>query len=451
MSKSLLDNMHIRKIKSTCDKKDNCPYVKFYEDVMNVITAHTEDIDDKLHEQKKDIRDVENKLHAANVIKRLYHFIAMNESYFELPSELFDKETFVLRYMEKRTIYDAEYLAYIIDIEETYERKAQLEHSIDDTKKKIDTLSDTKEMYNHMTAEIEQLSSSISDIDAMIEHQRKDFDYNTEKVQELESVQNEIKQQMEFLQELEELRKEFNQIKTELSSMESKMNSISQAREQYDDYERKKSEIERKIRETEIHLRNTQVTISSITDLQREQRQLIEKYTKDKLILDAVSPTTGIPLDFINYYIKEEMINKVNELLDTVYHGRLRLLKSKTVINENEFTIPYTKRGTVVADINKASDGEKAIISLAFSLVLLNITEGPYNILLLDEMDTTLDTESRAKYIELLEQFMKTIKAEQLFLISHNSMFDVYPVNLILTSQSSISKTENSQIIDLTI
>ena len=65
-------------------------------------------------------------------------------------------------------------------------------------------------------------------------------------------------------------------------------------------------------------------------------------------------------------------------------------------------------------------------------------------------MDTTLDQASRAKYIELLEQFMKTIKAEQLFLISHNSMFDVYPVNLLLTSSVSMSSVDDSEIIDLT-
>ena len=76
-------------------------------------------------------------------------------------------------------------------------------------------------------------------------------------------------------------------------------------------------------------------------------------------------------------------MNKVNELLNTVYHGKLKLVKSKTIINESEFTIPYMKRSTLITDISKASDGEKAIISLAFSLVLLNITAGPYNILFL--------------------------------------------------------------------
>ena len=266
---------------------------------------------------------------------------------------------------------------------------------------------------------------------------------------ELLSILENINKQIEILTELQSLRMSFNETKTKLSSMESSMEDIKLARDKCSEYERIKSSIERNILELEEKLKNTQFTINSIQELSREQKELMTKYTTDKLILESVSPTTGIPLDFINYYIKEEMIGKVNDLLETVYHGRIKLLKSKTVINEDEFTIPYMKRNTIVSDISKASDGEKAIISLAFSLVLLNMTSGPYNILLLDEMDTTLDSASRAKYIELLEEFMKTIKAEQLFLISHNSMFDVYPVNVLMTSRSSINMS-NADILDLT-
>ena len=149
-----------------------------------------------------------------------------------------------------------------------------------------------------------------------------------------------------------------------------------------------------------------------------------------------MSPTTGIPLDFIEYYIKEEIIGRINELLDSVYHGRLRLLKDEVVIDDSSFTIPYIKNNTtIVKDISKASDGERAILSIAFSLVLIQLSSNKYNIMLLDEIDTSLDTASRGKFIDLLESYMYTIKAEQLFLISHNNMFDSYPVCVLLTSE----------------
>ena len=450
LSKDLLDEVRIRKISSKCKTQENCPYMKFYQTVMSVIDTDVEGIDQRLQAQLEDIHRTEDMLRAASIIKRLYKFISLNETYFKLPTELFDNESFIIKYLESQSIYDASYLSYIIEIEETYERKDMLEQKIADASEKLVTLEHTTEVYNQMSKEIEQLESSICDINSVIEKQRNDLDYNTAQLKEFENLSEEIQSQIKLLRILQCLRSEFNSIKSELSVMESKMSGIEQSRQQYNEYELKKSSTESSIRETEQQLRNTQLTIEAIKNLKSEQRELMEKYSKDKLILEAISPTKGIPIDFINYYIKGTLIDRVNELLDMVYHERLRLIKSKTTIDEEEFTIPYLKRNTTVSDISRASDGEKAIISLAFSLALLHITAGPYNILLLDEMDTTLDMESRAKYIELLEQFTKTIKSEQLFLISHNSMFDVYPVNILMTSKCVVNTRDKSSIVDLT-
>lgn len=449
MSKDLLDNMHIRRITPTCSKKDSCLYIKFYHDVMNVISKDIDDVNEQLRERQKDIHQTEDMLRASSIIKRLYKFISMNDKYFDLPTELFDRSQFILMYLKERKIYDTDYLTYLIELEETYEQKDKLTKQIVETKEKLDTLQNTTQAYNQLSEEVAQLEIGIQDISNVIEKQRKDLNYNTAQLQELENVSSEVKKQLELLKELNQLRTEFNSVKSEIVVMESRMGNIEQSRTQYKSYELDKARVESSISEAETQLQNTHVLITSITDLQSEQRDLMEKYSIDKLILEAVSPTEGIPIDFINYYIKEQMIGKVNDLLDTVYHGRLRLIKSKTIIDEDEFTIPYMKRSTLVNDISNASDGERAIISLAFSLVLLDITSGPYNILLLDEMDTALDTESRAKYIELLDQFMKTIDAKQLFLISHNSMFDVYPVTVLKTSKAVINMS-NADILDLT-
>ena len=62
-----------------------------------------------------------------------------------------------------------------------------------------------------------------------------------------------------------------------------------------------------------------------------------------------------------------------------------------------------------------------------------------YTIVLLDEIDTTLDATSRGKFLDLLEHFMGIIKSEQIFIISHNNMFDAYPVTVFLTSPSNDS------------
>lgn len=449
LSKSILDSIKIRNISQNkhCDEK--CPYVDFYNNIISVINGSVEDNSQRLQCEKEKLMETEDMLKMANIIKRLYGFISSNEKYFQLPDELFNRNTFILQYVSDRTIYNAKYLSDIISLEEFFEEKDNLEKKLSDTKSRISSLSETTVMYEELNNQILQLKISVDDIDKVMDKQRSDLEYNTNKLNELTSLSEELMKQVEVLTELQTLRNSFNETKSKLSSMETSMNDIQITRDKCAEYERSKNTIELRIRELEENLRATQFTINSINELRKEQRDLMTKYSVDKLILESVSPTTGIPLEFINYHIKEEMIGKVNNLLETVYHGKLKLLKSKTVINEDEFTIPYMKRNTVVSDISKASDGEKAIISLAFSLVLLNMTSGPYNILLLDEMDTTLDTVSRAKYIDLLEQFMVTINAEQLFLISHNSMFDVYPVNVLMTSHSTINMS-NANILDLT-
>jgi DNA repair exonuclease SbcCD ATPase subunit len=51
--------------------------------------------------------------------------------------------------------------------------------------------------------------------------------------------------------------------------------------------------------------------------------------------------------------------------------------------------------------------------------------------MLLDEIDGPLDTVNREKFIKILENQIDRIDSEQNFLITHNSMFSSYPVDII--------------------
>ena len=147
--------------------------------------------------------------------------------------------------------------------------------------------------------------------------------------------------------------------------------------------------------------------------------------------------------------MKNQMIDKMNDLLDSVYHGGLVLLKDKMVIDDKEFKIPYKRRNTIVEDISNASDGERAILTITFSLVLIQLSLDKYNIMLLDEIDTSLDYNTRGKFLDLIERYMTIIGAKQLFLISHNNMFDTYPINVIMTSEQNISNMKMANVIKL--
>ena len=181
-----------------------------------------------------------------------------------------------------------------------------------------------------------------------------------------------------------------------------------------------------------------------INSLEIEKETLMNKYSETVLIRDAVSPSKGIPVEFIDNVIRNQMIDSINELMHVAYPD-ITLIKDsdKLIIDDKEFTIPYKKNGVIIGDISEASDGERAMLSLAFSLVLIKLVSKVYNIMLLDEMDTALDKYGRSKYIDIIERYMKTIGASQIFLISHNSMFDMYDVNVLQTTEGIIHDDEN--------
>jgi DNA repair exonuclease SbcCD ATPase subunit len=117
------------------------------------------------------------------------------------------------------------------------------------------------------------------------------------------------------------------------------------------------------------------------------------------------------------------------------------------VINEDEFRIPYIKKGVRVHDAIRCSQGERTFISLAISFALIVQSLRDYNIMLLDEIDSTLDTSYRTTFIGILETLLDVINCEQTFLITHNNMFDNYPVDIIMTSDVSIDNYRNVNIL----
>ena len=67
--------------------------------------------------------------------------------------------------------------------------------------------------------------------------------------------------------------------------------------------------------------------------------------------------------------------------------------------------------------------------------------------MLLDEIDSTLDTKKRERFLQILEKMMDMIDSEQLFVISHNNMFNSYPVDVINTINDDMNMHLSNKII----
>ena len=85
----------------------------------------------------------------------------------------------------------------------------------------------------------------------------------------------------------------------------------------------------------------------------------------------------------------------------------------------------------MIDDIRYASQGEQSFFSIALSFALAYQSMSTYNIMLLDELDSVLDEKNRSGFIAVIEKLIDMIGAEQIFIISHNNMFSMYPVDNI--------------------
>lgn len=222
---------------------------------------------------------------------------------------------------------------------------------------------------------------------------------------------------------------------TKMQDMTSEMEEISGKIEDYRKLIQKKHENAQELDSTESTLSKRKISYSRIEmaineyrTLNKELNHYMKLFNENTFIKKSMSSKEGIPLEFINIYMSN-IQTTINELLDIVYDGSLIIDDFK--INSDEFRIPYIKDGYLIPDISQASQGETAFLSIALSFALISESILHYNIILLDEIDGNLDDKNRKKFIAVLERLIDMIDAEQIFLISHNNLFSMYPVDVI--------------------
>ena len=136
-----------------------------------------------------------------------------------------------------------------------------------------------------------------------------------------------------------------------------------------------------------------------------------------------------------------DMKTIANDLLDIAYNGKLFI--SKFEIEADRFNIPYVKNNKEIKDISLASQGEQCFLSIAISFAMSYQSLSKYNIMLLDEIDGALDPNNREKFINVLEHQIELIDAEQVFLITHNNLFSMYPVDIV-ELKSDVTNSKNN-------
>lgn len=415
----------------------NCPYVQFNQMYIDLINSRELDKKEMVDNMKRDIAQLEKTRDVVFAIKKVLNFVDSNIAKFNIPIEVFDPSNFIYQYMEDRTIYNETLIVDMIDKLELMDKKESIQDKLSMYQEKYNNIMSNKDIFDNLT------NSLLSNTEKLKSHTEEKEKFALE-LSRLILVLNDktlekskLESDLTILDRVADIRKDISSVSQEIRNMSDVITKINDLKEQLQNTEKCERELDQQIKQARHNKQQVETTISEMRSLSQEYEDIQYKYDIMLEIRDALSPTKGIPLKFIEDYIKD-MASDVNELLHVVYRGRIKLIPEEIVVDDKEFSIPYMSKGTLITDISNASDGERAIIALAFSLVLSKMSINGYNIMLLDELDTALDDESRGRFIQILETYLDIIGADDVYIVSHNNMFDTYDVSVIMTSDKNI-------------
>ena len=259
--------------------------------------------------------------------------------------------------------------------------------------------------------------------------------------------------EVEFLEEFRSIAEKRKSLEDELKTECANMEEYQKESAQLKDYLQKQVALAKVVSDLNFYIKDLEDRISDIQyrlleheKLTAELNSLKDKYDEIELTREALSSKEGIPMILIKKYLKS--VHKItNELLDIAYGGNLRIKPFH--ITESEFRIPYTVNGRTMSDVTHSSQGETSFITVALSFALMCRRIGKFNIMLLDEIDGPLDKMKRQKFIDVLLHQMDMVGSEQVFIISHNDMFDMYPVSVISTIPVEDKSTSMKHYIEI--
>lgn len=147
--------------------------------------------------------------------------------------------------------------------------------------------------------------------------------------------------------------------------------------------------------------------------------ELTTKHDKWLKVEKALSPNRGIPKLYMIRYINNLLL-RVNSYIKQVWDYDMEL-KYLTEDDELNFDFPVIfNRSSNIKDMNICSDGQKAMIDLAWMLAICTnrgiVNELPIK---LDEIDAALSEDHKSKLVTLLTNLIKEGEIRQMFMVNH--------------------------------
>lgn len=393
-----------------------CPYKKLHEDILSIKDATPVLV------VKKDAEFYQmTKLAYDNFMQVMAGFTPYIRLIRSLPKdirEMFVLDTIYTHISNCETIYDEKvinnYLSFFSELE-TYRNMEKEERELEDRIQKLEEVS-----------KMGYLTSRLNSLNKKAKNAREKIKDATEKYKNMENDLDKISSEIQELEEEKSALTDYTEIENTRNSLQDKYKRNIEKTEELrkQEYEclmlkNRVSQLQSQAYALELNMERFQELVSEFD----KKKELYEQYTNLKY---ALSNRNGLPLYYIDWYMADTR-EIANELLDIVYDGSIYL--EKFDITEDHFSIPYVKNGKYVADISSASQGEGGFFNMAISAALRAQSLTKYNIALLDEVDGAFDDTNRQKFIPVLDKMFDINHVQQAFVITHNQMFQQYPVD----------------------
>lgn len=424
-----------------CNRKDTCPLAYYYNNLILNKDKKEKSLS-TLEYEKSVLEDMDSIMTNIDLIISI---LKTNDSLIsKLRVKYFKFDNIMENIRHNRPIYDEiAYTKLMSDVED-YEKLVEYRNKVKSLESDISNMESNEKFIKSINDSIDSKTKLMNDV-LIKGSQLRDSIARMES--EKEKIENRIESLL-FYKEIKikksELDEEYHRLEKEYSDTVNFKQLISDKVSAITEKEVEVAMLDKSIQITTDMIFKKQMSLTEFGKLKEELEILNDDYDEILIIREALSSTKGIPLLYIQLYLKNTKMF-VNSLLQSVYGDDFEI--DDFIINADEFSIPYIKNGIYIEDVVYASQGERSFLSLALSFALINQSIRDYNILLLDEIDSTLDTRNRAMFLNILENQISFINAEQVFLITHNNMFDMYPVDIIMTSDTKLDNYRNANII----
>jgi len=388
--------------------------IKQFEKELGEIDSEYKDLVDKV-ERYAEIITVKSKIeNLINIYRSNYYLIS------KLPfNDSFSTEEKILKILEKyKSIEPVENNYY--DLIEILQDKAEYNEikniKIPKIKMEIEKFDSNKNMIDTIKSDLKKLNEKYEELMNEIKEDDKQLEELEEMYESLENKEEELTNARELFVKLQEGKDQIIKLSDRFDVIKNNIERIEELNGKLEEKKQKLKIIESKLKPLTAERDKYKYQEIKIKEFNMEKEKLEENLKILSLIKKALSTNKGIAVSLLNMYV-DDIRRTANVLLSETFDGTLHL--HPFIINEEEFTIPFSHNGEIGKDISDASTSERAFISTCLSMALIEQVIASYGILALDEVDAGFSEYNKSVYCNILMKQIKRIGITQVFMITH--------------------------------